>query len=295
MFSLFVIDPDDVIPEHERRKKDLGDVSEDHPLRHLVFCCLENDPRLRPTSKETICEVQKHKDVPQNDVETFDKHNNFVFERIFSLDRKTFDYEFKLLFIGDFGVGKSCLMQRYRNPAYDIMMSTSTIGVDLDREIFRYGPHFIRAQIVDTGGQEQFFSVSPMYFRDVHGVFLVCDVTREDTFESMQRWTETAERYCTEKVAMIAVGNKTDLIKRRTVSYQEGKNFAEAFALPYIETSAKDLDSIQEMYRHLICLLVNSVDTGQIKLEDKTKKEIVKVVSAVAESEKSRCKPCNKF
>ena len=286
-FSFFSLDGPSLIPEHKRRKKDLDEVNKTDPLRSLVFRCLDNAPHVRPSAAEVTSELQGHKSTLPKRVVELDCEDNIVFERIFSLEQKHFDYEFKLLFIGDFGVGKSCLMRRYRNPAYDIMMSTSTIGVDLDREIFRYGSNYVRAQIVDTGGQEQFFSVSPMYFRDVHGVFLVCDVTREHTFVSMRRWIDVAAQYCRDTVAVLAVGNKIDLVKERKVSYEKAKEFTDTFQLPYIETSAQDVDSIQEMYHKLIQMLVKMVDLGDIKIKDSSKEE--KVILAPAEPARSKC------
>ncbi|KAJ7384773.1 hypothetical protein OS493_020365 [Desmophyllum pertusum] len=189
----------------------------------------------------------------------------------------SYDYRFKVLFIGDIDVGKSCLFQRFQNPFYNIQMSETTIGcLGIDTESFKYGSKFVRLEVIDTAGQErQFCAMQAMYFRGIHGIFLVCDVTNRETFHHIPRWLELARLYCTESNALIIlIGNKIDQVEKRQVSYDEGQELAKCHGLSYMEASALDAERIEDMYRNMIQLLTRSVDLGSItiKLRDKREK-----------------------
>ena len=276
-----------MITEHVRRKVDIIEMG-DHSLKELVLSCLENDSGQRPDVKniKAQLEQQKWKIVHQSDpCESYDED---AFERV---ERQpSYDYTFKVLFIGDRGVGKSCLFSRFKNPAYDVLTSTTTLGIEIDRESFKCGSKFVRVEVVDTAGQEQFFAVQAMYFRGVHGIFLVCDITNRESFHHIPRWLDLAKKYCTESNALtILIGNKTDQVKKRVISPEEGHAVAKCHGISYMEASAFNVDSIHEMFKTMIQLLTRAVDLGAIKIELNDTNGKVKL-KPLPKKSKCRCK-----
>jgi small GTP-binding protein len=199
--------------------------------------------------------------------------DNNDFEKVSS--QVHYDYKFKVLLLGSSGVGKTCLVERLRNPAYNITSTTSTIGIDPLSQSFKYNSSFVHVQITDTAGQERYFAIQPMYFRDVQGIFLVYDVMWKETFKSLERWLNIAKQHCTEShLQVILVGNKVDCLYRgkkvdRTVSKESALEFAKINGFSYVETSVidKNLDSLMNMYKKMVESLVAVVDLNKIKVE----------------------------
>lgn len=276
-----------LVSEHDRRKNDIIAMG-DHFLHGLVLSCLENDSNCRPSGKDIKTELEKQKWNLVRHSGSCEVDEEAVIEKVGR--QPSYDYKFKILFIGDRGVGKSCLFQRFQNPFYNIFMSTMTIGLEIDTESFKCGSKFVHLEVIDTAGQEQFFAVQAMYFRGVHGIFLVCDVTNRETFHHVPRWLDLARLYCTESNALIIlIGNKIDQVSNREVSYEEGQALAKCHGLSYMEASALDVGRIEEMYKTMIQLLTRSVDLGQIKIELRNTEGKVKLQKL---PKKSKCKVC---
>lgn len=276
-----------MISEHDRRKTDILEM-QDHFLQGLVLSCLENDSSCRKSAKDIVTELEKQKWNLVRHSGSCSEEEELVIEKVGR--QPSYDYKFKILFIGDRGVGKSCLFQRFQNPFYNILMSTMTIGLEIDTESFKCGSKFVHLEVIDTAGQEQFFAVQAMYFRGVHGIFLVCDVTNRETFHNVPRWLDLARLYCTESNALIIlIGNKIDQVGNRKVSYEEGQELAKCHGLSYMEASALDVGGIEEMYKTMIHLLMKSVDLGQIKIELRNTGEKVKLKKL---PKKSKCNIC---
>lgn len=277
----------EMISEHDRRKTDILEMG-DHFLQGLVLSCLENDSNYRKSAKDIITELEKQKWNLVRHSGSCGVEEELVIEKVGR--QPSYDYKFKILFIGDRGVGKSCLFQRFQNPFYNILMSTMTIGLEIDTESFKCGSKFVHLEVIDTAGQEQFFAVQAMYFRGVHGIFLVCDVTNRETFHNVPRWLDLARLYCTESNALIIlIGNKIDQVSNRKVSYEEGQALAKCHGLSYMEASALNVERIEEMYKTMIQLLMRSVDLGQIKIELCNTEEKVKLKKL---PKKSKCNIC---
>eukprot|EP00494_Astrolonche_serrata_P028890 UN29157 len=132
-----------------------------------------------------------------------------------------YDYLLKLLLVGDSGVGKTCLLLSFTSEEFD-SDSRSTIGVDLKVKILNVRGQRAKLTIWDTAGQEQFRTLTSAYYRGAHGVILVYDVTRENTFKNIREWLKEVEIFSTkENVIKALVGNKIDLSKRQ-VTREEG-------------------------------------------------------------------------
>ena len=108
-----------------------------------------------------------------------------------------YDYVFKLVLIGDSGVGKSCLLLRFADDTYT-ESHISTIGVDFKIRTIQLDGKTIKLQIWDTAGQERFRTITSSYYRGAHGIIVVYDTTDSETFEHVKTWLHEIERYASE-------------------------------------------------------------------------------------------------
>ncbi|KAH7302370.1 hypothetical protein KP509_23G069500 [Ceratopteris richardii] len=146
-----------------------------------------------------------------------------------------YDYLFKLLLIGDSGVGKSCLLLR-------------TIGVDFKICTVELDSKTIKLQIWDTAGQERFRTITSSYYRGAHGIIIVYDVIDQESFNNEKHWLNEIDRYASENVKKLLVGNKCDLIAKKVVDTQTAKAFADEIGIPFLETSAKNATNVEESF-----------------------------------------------
>ncbi|CAI0547912.1 unnamed protein product [Linum tenue] len=157
-----------------------------------------------------------------------------------------YDYLFKLLLIGDSGVGKSCLLLRFADDSY-LESYISTIGVDFKPYTIYLLP-FLKFSQWDTAGQERFRTITSSYYRGAHGIIIVYDVTDEESFNNVKQWLSEIDRYASENVNKLLVGNKSDLTANRVVSYETAKAFADEIGIPFMETSAKSSTNVEEAF-----------------------------------------------
>lgn len=147
-------------------------------------------------------------------------------------------YLFKYIIIGDSGVGKSCLLLQFTDKRFEVSHDL-TIGVEFGARLIEVDKKAVKLQIWDTAGQESFRSITRSYYRGATGALLVYDVTRRETFEHVTSWLNDAKENSNMNMTILLIGNKTDLAEKREVSTEEGKQFAAANGLAFIETSAK--------------------------------------------------------
>ena len=158
-----------------------------------------------------------------------------------------YDYLFKLLLIGDSGVGKSCLLLRYTDETYQESY-ISTIGVDFKIKTIELDGKVIKLQIWDTAGQERFRTITSSYYRGAHGIIVVYDVTDQESFNNVKVWLQEIDRYANENVTKLLVGNKSDLTSKKVVDYETAKAFADELGIPFLETSAKSAANVEQSF-----------------------------------------------
>lgn len=158
-----------------------------------------------------------------------------------------YDFLFKLLLIGDSGVGKSCLLLRFADDSYSESY-ISTIGVDFKIRTVELEGKTVKLQIWDTAGQERFRTITSSYYRGAHGIIVVYDTTDQDTFANVKQWLQEIDRYATEGVNKLLVGNKSDLTNKKVVEYNVAKEFADQLGLPILETSAKSSTNVEQAF-----------------------------------------------
>ena len=147
---------------------------------------------------------------------------------------------FKIVFMGDSGVGKTNIMSRFARNAFNIN-SKPTIGVDFALKNVKIGPYLIRLQLWDTAGQERYKTFTSTYFKDAQGIIFVYDVTNKESFENIGKWINNAKTHIDlETNATILLGNKVDLEDQRQVGTAEAADFAQKNNMLFFETSALD-------------------------------------------------------
>jgi len=158
-----------------------------------------------------------------------------------------YDYLFKLLLIGDSGVGKSCILLRFADDTYTDSY-ISTIGVDFKIRTIELDGKTVKLQIWDTAGQERFRTITSSYYRGAHGIIVVYDVTDQTSFNNVKNWLNEIERYANENVNKLLVGNKSDMISKKVVDSGTAKEFADSLSIPFLETSARDSTNVEKTF-----------------------------------------------
>uniref|UniRef100_A0A3Q3DBM0 RAB1A, member RAS oncogene family a n=1 Tax=Hippocampus comes TaxID=109280 RepID=A0A3Q3DBM0_HIPCM len=124
----------------------------------------------------------------------------------------------------------------------------STIGVDFKIRTIELDGKTIKLQIWDTAGQERFRTITSSYYRGAHGIIVVYDVTDQESFNNVKQWLQEIDRYASENVNKLLVGNKCDLTTKKVVDYTTAKEFADSLAIPFLETSAKSATNVEQAF-----------------------------------------------
>ncbi|XP_008456546.2 ras-related protein RABC2a-like [Cucumis melo] len=190
----------------------------------------------------------------------------------------SYDYSFKILLIGDSGVGKSSILLSYiSNFVHDL---SPTIGVDFKIKMVTVGGKRLKLTIWDTAGQERFGTLTSSYYRGAHGIILVYDVTRRETFTNLINiWAKEVELYLTNRECIkILVGNKVDRGSERAVTTEEGMEIAKEHKSLFLECSARTRENVDRCFKELsskILEVPSLLENGSIvvkqKILDKTR------------------------
>jgi Ras-related protein Rab-1A len=170
------------------------------------------------------------------------------------------DYFFKILLIGDSGVGKSCLLLRFADDSWT-ETHISTIGVDFKIKTLEIDGKTVKLQIWDTAGQERFRTITSSYYRGAQGIILVYDCTDKESFNNVKQWMGEIDRYACENVNKLLVGNKCDLVDEKTVDTNTAKEFAAGYDIPFIETSAKTAQNVEQCFVSLATAIKNRMNS----------------------------------
>ncbi|XP_061632833.1 ras-related protein Rab-13 isoform X2 [Phyllopteryx taeniolatus] len=151
---------------------------------------------------------------------------------------KKYDFLFKLLLIGDSGVGKTCLIIRF---AEDNFNSTyiSTIGIDFKVKTIEVDGKKVKLQVWDTAGQERFKTITTAYYRGAMGIILVYDITDEKSFENIQNWMKSIKENASAGVSRMLLGNKCDIEAKRKVTKETGEKSFLSLARDILHKSSK--------------------------------------------------------
>lgn len=175
-----------------------------------------------------------------------------------------YDYLFKVVLIGDSGVGKSNLLSRFTRNEFNLE-SKSTIGVEFATRSIVVNNKTIKAQIWDTAGQERYRAITSAYYRGAVGALLVYDIAKHLTYENVERWLRELRDHADQNIVIMLVGNKSDLRHLRAVPTDEAKNFSERNNLSFIETSALDSTNVESAFHNILTEIYKIVSQKQIR------------------------------
>ena len=138
-----------------------------------------------------------------------------------------YDMLFKIVLVGDSGVGKTNLLTRFSKNEFNLE-SRATIGVEFaTKTINTETGHKIRAQIWDTAGQDRYRAIASSYYKGAVGALLVYDITKTESFENVSKWLAELREHGLANMTLMLIGNKTDLAKMRTVRTEDAATYAE--------------------------------------------------------------------
>ena len=155
--------------------------------------------------------------------------------------------KYKLIFLGDQSVGKSCILNRFMNDTFTEEYQ-ATIGLDFQSKNVQIDNQDIHLLLYDTAGQEKFRSLIPMYTRDANIIILVYDISNKESFIHLPDWIKDLTNIKMDEVIFALVGNKIDLDDKREVNEEEGKKYAEEHDFIFQEVSAKTGDGFSDLF-----------------------------------------------
>ncbi|CAF2116329.1 unnamed protein product [Brassica oleracea] len=162
-----------------------------------------------------------------------------------------YDYLFKIVLIGDSGVGKSNILSRFTRNEF-CLESKSTIGVEFATRTLQVEGKTVKAQIWDTAGQERYRAITSAYYRGAVGALLVYDITKRQTFENVLRWLHELRDHADSNIVIMMAGNKSDLNHLRSVADEDGRSLAEKEGLSFLETSALEASNIEKAFQTIL-------------------------------------------
>ncbi|XP_073915998.1 ras-related protein Rab-26 isoform X4 [Castor canadensis] len=149
-----------------------------------------------------------------------------------------YDVAFKVMLVGDSGVGKTCLLVRFKDGAFLAGTFISTVGIDFRNKVVDVDGMKVKLQIWDTAGQERFRSVTHAYYRDAHALLLLYDVTNKASFDNIQAWLTAIQEYARHDVVLLLLGNKVDSAQERVVKREDGEKLAKVSQVGWVPEGA---------------------------------------------------------
>ena len=166
-------------------------------------------------------------------------------------DEDNYEMMVKVVLVGDSGVGKTNIMSKYLKNEFR-EDSKATVGVEFGAKQFTVEGHSIKAQIWDTAGQERYKAITSAYYKGAKGAFICYDITRKNTFDSVNKWVSDLTATADKKITIILIGNKSDLEDQRQVTKEMGEEKAKDLQLAFLETSAKSGDNLEKGFQMMI-------------------------------------------
>ena len=160
-------------------------------------------------------------------------------------------YKVKLIIVGDSGVGKTNLINRFANDTFQ-MNSKATIGVEFIYKTLKVNKELLKVEIWDTAGQERYKAITSAYYKGAKGAIIVYDITSEESFNNIETWIHEVKAKALNNLQIMIIGNKTDLYKYRKVSLEKGIEKAKTLNMHFFEASALDKTNVNEAFKYLI-------------------------------------------
>ena len=167
------------------------------------------------------------------------------------MEDENYEMMFKVVLVGDSFVGKTNIMSKYlKNEFHED--SKATVGVEFGSKQFNVEGHSIKAQIWDTAGQERYKAITSAYYKGAKGAFVVYDITRKNSFESVEKWVSDVTAVADKKITVVLIGNKCDLEDQRQVTKEQGEEKSSKLEIAFLETSAFSGENLEKAFQMMI-------------------------------------------
>ena len=209
-------------------------------------------------------------------------------------DSESYEQLYKIIIIGDSGVGKSNILGRYLNNEFK-QETKSTVGVEFGSKKLKVSGINIKLQIWDTAGQERCRAITSAYYKGSKGCFIVYDITSTQSFDDVEKWYEEIIKITEKGISLILVGNKSDLESERKVTVEMGQNKAKNLNCPFFETSALNNTHIDTVFQTISEDIYNksknekSLDDDDDDYDIVPKEEKIITINTEKPKEKSCC------
>ncbi|XP_017062269.1 ras-related protein Rab-21 [Drosophila ficusphila] len=178
---------------------------------------------------------------------------------------------FKAVLLGEGCVGKTSLVLRYMEDRFNAQHLSTLQASFVSRKVSLEDGRRAQLNIWDTAGQERFHALGPIYYRGSDGALLVYDITDQDSFQKVKSWVRELRQMRGTEIALIIVGNKTDLEEQRAVAHEEALQYARTVGAQYVETSAKENEGVAELFElltYLMQLRQRESDASPLRLQN---------------------------
>ena len=226
----------------------------DHPLHNLVCQCFENIPEKRPSAAEIIETLLKFSKGMERK-----SCGSPPGDKVGTMPQAEYDHKFKVVVLGESGVGKTSIVARFKdvNKQFSEIPLPITIRSEEHFQRLHFRDKSVHLHLIDVGGHKftKAASFVPQIFRRVRGAVLVFDLTSQVSFLEVQTWLNVVKELCSEEVALVLVGNKSDE-PERWVDERQVQDFAKKRGMFYMEASAKTRENVDELFSVLVDLMI---------------------------------------
>ena len=158
-------------------------------------------------------------------------------------------YTFKILTLGESGVGKTCILRRFVENKF-LKNHLATIGIDFRAKTIQINGYEVKLKIWDTAGEERFRNITNQYYKGADGIILVFDLTNFDTMNKIRDWyNQIKNNTSSNDIGLVLVANKSDL--KREVSNEECLNLSKELNIQLYETSALTGEGVNEIFEYI--------------------------------------------
>ncbi|XP_028649927.1 LOW QUALITY PROTEIN: ras-related protein Rab-25b [Erpetoichthys calabaricus] len=205
-----------------------------------------------------------------------------------------YNFVFKVVLIGESGVGKSNLLSRFTKNEFN-HDSRTTIGVEFSTRTVIVDGLTVKAQIWDTAGLERYRAITSAYYRGAVGALLVYDISKHLTYVSVERWLKELYDHADPHIVVMLVGNKSDLAHVRAVPTEEARDFAGKNGLLFIETSALESTNVETAFHNVLSEIYKKVASKKVTRGSISAVTLSNPNFANAEQEEEKKSCCGRF
>ena len=183
----------------------------------------------------------------------------------------------KIVLIGNSGVGKTCISQKYVNEKYTEQVG-STIGASYFQKFILIDGKPLKLDIWDTAGQEKYRAMGKMFYKDAYIVLFIYDITDKKSFIELKNiWYKELKTSGEKKTVLAVVGNKSDLFLNEQVNEDEAKKWANEIDAIFGLVSAKTGDCINLLFENVVRKYLSPDFVAEINKEKKNKGEKIQI------------------